>query len=562
MAAIQTVPGTLVQRAGSSGVAMRDTSALGLTKADAIGKVASAALNLAGNVYQERQSLIERGEASAQRIERANVQTEITKFAKSNPDKPEEWGRFADNAWKSYGAEVEKKSKEWRPAFRELHAVEAGEEIATYRKRLDIDIQTASIQKANTRIEQDATNLAENGQVDAAIQMIGGMTLRDDQRIDKVQNVARKAAVNQYTKTISDVGTLPPARALDEFSKMESEVVAKDDKGNFLAGSIFDTKGQRIGGLSEDDRINLIRHIRQQKNAQETAMYSTGKEIVRQGKAGADYESLFKQAYENGEITDKIASVFLPEIETILEERKAKQAAKEEAQQQAIAAKRDVAEQQVSALINRPTGSPITTQEIERRVQIGKERPNDRYGLTQEAGERLKAQLRAVELGDVSTEDYYSVEDKLNKKLGYGIFGGDRAQMTPADANAIIDDIKYLKISKGAKLKLMDKFFEVQRWDLQDKEIAEKDGDRDISIEEKNLRWNLIEGYRKNKTVLPPAAIGARYYEDMDEIGTWFRNNQNATPAQRAAKAEEFRVKMVRKLADDAAVTLIGDQYE
>jgi len=102
----------------------------------------------------------------------------------------------------------------------------------------------------------------------------------------------------------------------------------------------------------------------------------------------------------------------------------------------------------------------------------------------------------------------------------------------------------------------------VQKWDLREGEVTDKEGDRDISPEEKELRASVIDSYRQLKTAMSPRAIGARYMDDINRIGDWFRSNANATPAQRQQAAKKFYDEITRGVSQDAANSLISEIYE
>ena len=574
MARIPTISGTAVP---SSPLGIKADAGAAMAGARANSQFAGALQQTAqvmAGIVAQRQAHIDRGLLAKEDSIRRKTAAEIQTYMDNNQGTPEAWQKFHDDTWKAYDDGRNARAKGWSPQLKSIDDIQTEEFRTESGIRFSTQQNKALIVQANARLEANADDKMRNGDVQGALKSIGAMNLTPERKAEKVQQVTSAAAYHNFDLRLSTIDELPPAQALNELGKVEAELTAQKD-GQFQGGVITDDDGKPVGGLSQQGRIDLVRQTRERKNAQLGAMSQAGRELVRKAKEGMDPGLIFNEALKAGQIDEATARIFVPEVDIILKKRAEESALKAQAEADRLAAKRDAAEARTRAQINQKMGATITAQDIERRAALGVTRPNDPNALTPEAAERLRAELMGIESADMGDVDYTDIEDKLNDRLGYSIFGWsfgkqssfstffrDKSQMDDAERAKFIDDIHAARISKGAKLRLLDKFFEVQKWDLREGEVTDKEGDRDISPEEKELRASVIDSYRQLKTAMSPRAIGARYMDDINRIGDWFRSNANATPAQRQQAAKKFYDEITRGVSQDAANSLISEIYE
>lgn len=554
--AIPTVALSLVPNAPSLGPRMSYDDPVGASIARVGGAIADVG-SVLGRVAQQKQEQVNRGYLAGEEAVRMQTAAQIQEYALKNPDKPETWSKVEADTWKKYEQGKQKRTKEqgWGPA------IVAQDKILTdsYRVETGIRFKTetdkALIRQSNARFESVASMHLASGKVKNALAAVDGMTLYPEQRQKVIEQMTNGHVYGQYDREMSDISTLPPAQQAKELAAIEAELTATNKDGTPVNGWVEAEDGTRIGGLGDNARTNLIRQARARINAANVDMAQAGQALVKQVEFGADPAMVFKQAMEEGRMTEDVARIFVPEVNYVIKKKEEAEAAKASA----LATRRDKAEDAAERLIEAKSGSLLTMDEIERREARGITRPNDPTGLTPDAANRLRERLRAVEEGDAMTPDFIKINDRLNGRLGdkfLGVWVRDAAQMKPAEKAKVLKDINGAKISVGAKLKLVDKFFEVQKWDLREGEITDRDGDRNIGPEEKELRTAMIDTYRKSGGSMGPRAIGARYMADMQRVSEWFTANEKASPQAKQAKAKEF-FQSVRKAVDDEAGTAI-----
>jgi hypothetical protein len=508
-----------------------------------------------GQIAMDRQMHVNKGILANEDLIRQNTFAEVEKFTAANKGNPEAWDAYAKEKWTEYedGRQQRMQTEGWGPAVREQDLIDKQQFSARADRVFETEKNKALIRQSNARLDSLAQNYANAGDYETAAKVIRETDRYDDEKDAMVQSVINGGIYAQFDRRLTDISTLPNAQQVQALAAVEADLV------NPESGMVKDKDGKVVGGLGQSGRNDLIRQARSRIRAAEGEMAQVGRSLVRQAEIGVDPAMAFKSAMESGQITEEVARIFVPEVNDALAKKQAiaEEKATKEAERTGI--RRDRAELAAERMIDARTGATLTMDEIERREARGITRPNDPTGLTADAANRLRERLRAVEEGDIMAPDFLKVNERLEDMLGQGVMGTwlrDSAQMEPAEKTRILEKINAAKISTGAKLKLVDKFFEVQKWDLREGEISDKDGDRDIGPEEKELRTAMIETYRSAGGSLGPRAIGSRYMADMHQVSDWFRANEGASPQAKQAKAKEFYAK-VRKSVDDEASTAI-----
>jgi hypothetical protein len=557
MPAIPTISGTAVP-SSPSGVRFDGAGVNAQAQANAsMGAAVSQTANVMASIAGRRQAHINQGILAEEDTMRRKTLAEVQTYMDNNQGTPEAWSKYHDEAWKSYEDSRAQRSKNWTPELQNADKIRLNDFKSESGIRFSTQQNGALIRQANARIEANADDKMRNGDVQGALAAVSTMNLTPADKADRVAKLTNKAAFDAYDRRLSDTSNMTLVDQMKELGNIESELTLKGKKG-YENGNVSDASGKVIGGMTEEARIYLIRATRAHKNDALVDMSQVGHSLVRKVVGGFDFATVFSKALKAGQITEYVARIFVPEVEMALKVK-----AEKEAERAAI--QRDKAEVNTRLQIERPTGATVTLQEIERRQALGVTRPKDPNALTPEAADRLRAELQATEQADVGKKDFTSIEDSLNDRIGQGVFRtffSDSAQMSDGDRSKVLERINAAKVSKGAKLKLLDKFFEVQKWDLREGEITEKDGDRQISPEEKDLRTGVIDSYRGMRSAISTRAIGARYMDDMNRIGDWYRANPSATPAIRAQKAKQFYEEISKSVSNDAATSLLQDVYE
>lgn len=511
----------------------------------------------------QKQEHVNKGFLAGEEAVRMQTAAQIEKYATENPDKPETWAKFQESTWKSYeqGRSDRAKAQGWGNDVVTTDKQLSDSYRAEFGIRFNAETDKGMIRQANARQQSVATMHLATGNVKGALAAVDSMTLYPEARQAMIEKITNDYLSNKVVREISDIGNLPPAKQIKSLAVVEAELIAVNKKGEPINGWVENEQGDRIGGLNQQERIRLIRATRESINAAEVTMAQNGRVLVRQAQLGVDPAIAFSDARNKGLITDEVAKIFLPELQAELKDKQTKADVAAERLADALATRQDKAEAAAQRQIDARTGATLTMKEIERREAIGIARPNDPSGLSKDAANRLRGELQNREGADVYEPDFLKVNGQLEEKLGQNIIGtffSDSAQMNPVEKRKMLNDIASAKVSVGAKLKLMDKFFETVKWDLRDKEISEMDGDRDIGPEEKDLRSNMIDFYRKAGTDLGPRSIGAHYMADTQRINDWFSKNENASPAAKQAKANEFYAQTQKEVTEEASTGILS----
>lgn len=543
----------------------------------AAGRALGAGIASLGNAAEtfayRAQKHVDEGNMAAEQVERMKVAADIEAIP-TDPkflDTPDKWAPEVDRRWKAYDAARSKRAANYSQAVQRADM----QEYTRYREKVGVQMaglaRNASLLKAQRSKENLARANMMAGDWQAAVDVVNTMDLTSEAKAAKVQEITSDGLYHEYDRRLSDISTLTNVEQKAALAEVERELGETDANGAPVNGVVVDDAGKVQGALMQHTRTDLIRQTRARMKAVDVAMVQTGKTLTSQIKLGGDPATLFAAAYKAGDIDQETAAVFVPEVNLELlalkEKAEAKAAAaaekaeaKAEREAAALAVRRDRAEASATAELNRPTGTRLTMDEIERREARGIARPNDPTGLTAEAAARLRSELSAMEAADLTRPDVMAIQESLDSRLGRSMFFtriADKAQMAPAEKSRMLERINGAKISAGAKVALMDRFFAVQEADLRESEITDRDGDRQIGPEEKNLRAALIATYRENASALGARALGARYMADSEAISQWARANPDASPQIVAAKMQEFYEKMARGVSDAAGSAVI-----
>lgn len=563
MAVIRTVARSAVAQAPANAVSLDSGALSAPSRALAgLGQDVAQIGALAANVAARRQDVVNQGILASEQNIRLKTAAEVEAYMASpeGMNAPEQWAKFKENAWNAYQKSADERAKKegWGKQVAAANKIDAEQFLTRADITFNAKLTAGMERKSNAQKDALAETYANNGDYEGAAEVIASTSRFDDQKKQMIGQVISGGIYHQYDRALSDISQLPLAEQQKQLAVVESDLTAETKEG-YKNGKALTADGKVIGSLTQQGRIDLIRQTRARQRAVESGMTQVGQSLVRQAELGVDPAMAFQKALEAGQITEDVARVFVPEVNEALQKKAAIAEEKAMKADERLGIRRDRAEATAERMIDARTGATLTMDEIERREARGITRPNDPTALTADAAARLRERLTAVEQGDTMAPEFIKVNERLENMLGQGVMGTwfrDAAQMAPAEKSRLLESINATRVSVGAKLKLMDKFLEVQKWDLREGEISDKDGDRNIGPEEKELRTSMIETYRQAGTELGPRAIGARYMADMQQVSDWFRANKNASPQAKQAKAKEFYEK-TRKAVDDESSTAI-----
>lgn len=510
MATIPTVARSQVPAAPALGVRMDAGSVTQSSRALVqAGGAMQGVADMLGRFAMQKQGQINQGILAQEESIRAQTEAEVDSFITNNPDKPEEWQRFREQAWKGYeqGKTGRAKSGQWGPS------VQAADKLATegYRTQTDIrfkaNLDKGLIRQSNARLLANADSKLRGGDYEGFVGEVDKMTLYPDQREETIRRGLEEGLYKTANNELDTIRQLPPAEAIPAYEEFLAKVGEKTEGGAY-ANYEFERGGMSLGG-----RMNLESIANARIRESQRAMDVNGRQLVgalRVGRATiADVDAMMRA----GQIDEQTAVAMAPEMELAIREREDREAAKRqtEAQQEETRAQRLRAD---AVTPGRP-GS-VAAQDIERQIALGE--------ISPERGSQIR-----IELEQASRVELTSTEGPVAeiRKMIRGTMGqrvGGR-QPSEAEYREIQNMIIGAKVTKETRLALVGELFDLKLADIED--LEEDDGswnlkDRQISIPERAMRRDMIAEYRRLLPALGDVLAGDLMLNQEAQIRDFF----------------------------------------
>lgn len=212
----------------------------------------------------QKQEHVNKGYLAGEEAVRMQTAAQIEEFARNNPDKPETWGKMQESTWKSYelGRAERARAQGWGNDVVSTDKQLASSYKAEFGIRFNAEIDKGLIRQGNARLESVATMHINSGNVKGALAAVDQMTIYPDQRQAKIEQITNAHVYGQYDREMSDISTLPPAERVKALAVVESELTTVDKKEVPVNGYVTNEQGERVGGLSQPARTDLVRAAR------------------------------------------------------------------------------------------------------------------------------------------------------------------------------------------------------------------------------------------------------------------------------------------------------------
>lgn len=179
--------------------------------------------------------------------------------------------------WEKRASEVEKElgMDKMAPAVRDRLAPQLKAWKAESFQQVRSVTTARELNRAQATIEEAALFAMNQGDATGATELMRGGEKRGvftpQQTQDAIARFSNQAVYANYERQLSDITQMTPAMQSEQLAKMEGELTAKDGK-SYANGHVSTASGEKVGGLNEPSRNNLIQAARSQKHAVDTGM--------------------------------------------------------------------------------------------------------------------------------------------------------------------------------------------------------------------------------------------------------------------------------------------------
>jgi hypothetical protein len=473
----------------------------------AMGRAVQESAAMVGEIALRRQAHVNQGILAKEETVRMETAAGIQGYMEANPDKPETWGKYANDTWKGYeqGRAQRQKSESWAPVVKQVD----GSKYANYRAESSIHFSKeqnkALVRQSNARLEANAETKLRAGDYEGFVEQYDKMNLFPDQREAKIRAGLEQGTYKIAANQMDAIQELPPAQQVTALAAYLTDLKDRGEDGRFK------NYEYERGGLSLGGRVNLESVANARIREANRAMDANGRRIVGNLRTGRATSADVQAAVATGEISEDVARILAPDIALAQEEVATKKAAKAEA----LARSQETALEGVKRDVARGAAAG---RDIEREVALGK--------ISPEQGRQAIAELEQTARMEQSLEasDYTAVSKRIQSLLSKKLFGGPQ----PDDAvyRRLQNDIVGAKVTKESRMKLMDELFQLKLADINDlEEEGPDDGrwsDRTISSPERQLRRDVIGVYRNLLPALGDSLAGSLLMNQESKIRTFF----------------------------------------
>jgi len=526
------------------------------------GQTVQGGAELLGRFALEKQDAINKGILANEETVRMETAAKIQGFAAANLADPDSWAKMSNETWKSYeeGRAARAKAGNWGPDVVARDTLQTKLYRADFRIKFTAEQDRALVLQSNARLEANAETKLRAGDYEGFKASMNEMNLFPDVKARRIRQGLEEGLYKVANNQLDALRDLPPAKSVESIKAFIGALKEKNKDGSYVN---FE---EQEGGMGLGGRANLESIANSRIREAEAAQARTGRSIVTRAKLGQPLEAMVNQALASGEMSQEVAAAFLPDMmqgEQLFQTRQEAKAAAKAKAAEAEADAQTTRQMNAEERLRSNLGESVSLRDIEKAEAIGLARPKDTAGISKESADRLRSELKAKVAGEgIGSPMFTGIETKLNAKMGSYLLFGDSAQDAPDEQVRLVKQIADAKLSKESRLKLMEKFFEVRAYDLKDRELTEKIGDRDISPEEADGRAALLAYFKKQTALAPsPESVGELYFRQSAAIETWFQRNPNATPELRKKTMEQFKSAFSREVDDLAGIQALKDLF-
>jgi hypothetical protein len=271
---------------------------------------ASQDAQMYGRFEMQKRQHIEEGQLSESSLLRINTAAAVDAYMDKNQSTPEAWGAFQKETYDKFEKDRQKRIKNWPEHLKQREAIDNNE----FKTRAQIQFQAktdvALINQANARMDADASAKMDVGDIDGALATVQRMNITPQNLEKKVAQMTNNHVYYQYTKELSDISTLPPAKQATALYDLENELLVEGE-GGYFNGWVEDGANNRVGGLSKEGRIQLVQELRGKVKAAERSQESEVNRLFRvyaTTQGNEEFNQQAKQSFDAGLVDIEVSA--------------------------------------------------------------------------------------------------------------------------------------------------------------------------------------------------------------------------------------------------------------
>lgn len=456
----------------------------------------------------DRQMHVNKGILANEDIIRQNTFAEVEKFTAANKNNPEAWDAFAKEKWTEYedGRKQRMETEGWGPAVREQDTMDMQQFSARADRVYETEKNRALIRQSNARLDSLAQTYSDNGDFEAAAQVIRQTDRYDDEKNAMVERVINEGIYNRESMNLTAIKAMTPAQRSTEAATLAGSLLAKDDKGQFTGGLAYGENGETIGRLSIRERDRLVAEAAGVKKAANDEMMNNVRgylPLIAQNPKLANI--MMNEALERGDINWDVVLALEPELlrtyQRGAEGRTDDFAKKLEAAQKAQAAQ---AKSQIEAgmrLMETARKGDVTVGEIRQMQALGNINAKDARAALSIIEPQARMEIDPAYV--IRSSSGKEIKDSTNIRERINTYAA-RASASGMDISfeeqvAILGDINRIQgISRQGRVELMKRFTEALATDFKDESewVSANDGGQRHNLIAMGIRDDAADGYR------------------------------------------------------------------
>ena len=271
---------------------------------------ASQDAQMYGRFEMQKRQHIEEGKLSESSLLLLNTSGAVKQYMRDNQQIPEKWEAFQKETYNKFEKDRQKRIQDWPEHLKQREAIDHANFMARTQIEFEADTNVALINQANARMDADASAKMDVGDIDGALATVQRMNITPQNLEKKVAQMTNNHVYYQYTKELSDISTLPPAKQATALYDLENELLVEGE-GGYLNGWVENGAGNRVGGLGKEGRIQLVQELRGKVKAAERSQESEVNRLLKvhaTTKGTEEFNQQAKQSFDAGLVDIEVSA--------------------------------------------------------------------------------------------------------------------------------------------------------------------------------------------------------------------------------------------------------------
>jgi hypothetical protein len=544
---------------------------------------ASQDAQMYGRFEMQKRQHIEEGKLSESSLLLLNTSGAVKQYMRDNQQIPEKWEAFQKETYNKFEKDRQKRIQDWPEHLKQREAIDHANFMARAQIEFEADTNVALINQANARMDADASAKMDVGDIDGALATVQRMNITPQNLKDKVEQMTNSHVYHQYTRELSDISTLPPAKQATALYDLENELLVEGE-GGYFNGWVEDSAGNRVGGLSPQGRIQLVQELRGKVKAAERSQESEVNRLLRVyaiTKGTGEFNQQAKQSFDAGLVDIEVSATKTGFIFKDVENERSMDSVSKKAFVEQVAGaymdkteregafvtkeakKREAMTQKAQSMGNAAMKGSLSTEDIEMAKLRGEISPS--------GADKLKATVRAK--AELSTFASIALTPERTKKFMETL--SKYASMTPKqkDSYTYQDRMGILKeidrdqgLSVDAKAQAMKAYLDAMAVDL-NLEKWENAGTETVTYNDRKVNQSEIKTRAElartlsNLPNLGEGWAGTAQIRIEKEVSDFYSAKGYKLDASSEQQATLLVDKLKNQLYDLSAAKLVSDIY-